>query len=479
MASRRERFVQRRKTCGLTQEGLAERLGVERSTVVRWEGGDPLSSPQPWLRPKIARVLQLSLDHLDELLADITEAGARIEPAEPVTDPQVPAVPDGVLLPVMVDGRPVLVPLDARTVAASGLGRYLSDRIPELGPSRSPAVTASEWDAMSPLNRRSLLKHGIAATALPALGLDELRQVASAMDDARRYLDGSVVDYFRRQLDVCKRDDGTLGTRKTLPMVLGLLGAVEEHAREVKPDVRRGLLAFGAQTAEFAGWLYRDARDMGRALFWHDRATEWAQEAGDMPMQGYVLLKKAQLAYDEREPLRMLTLAQAVQSGPWSLPKRVRAEAVQQEARAEAMLGASVDAVERKLDQARTLLSAGGAGESSTLGAHYGETLLAMQTAVCLTEVGQPRRAVAVYAESLRENTFSPRDYGFFLSWMAASLAKAGEPDQAASTGLASAEQAMRSKSERTKQELVRVLDSLKPWQDRSAVKELRHAVSA
>ncbi|SER91639.1 helix-turn-helix transcriptional regulator [Actinokineospora terrae] len=235
MASRRERFAQRRKTCGLTQEGLAERLGVERSTVVRWEGGDPLSLPQPWLRPKIARVLQVSLDHLDELLADVTEAGAGIEPTESVTDPRVPAVPDGVLLPVMVDGRPVLVPLDARTVAASGLGRYLNDRIPELGPSTSPAVTASEWDAMSPLNRRSLLKHGIAATALPALGLDELRQVASAMDDARRYLDGSVIDYFRRQLDMCKSDDGTLGTRKTLPMVLGLLGAVEEHAREVKP----------------------------------------------------------------------------------------------------------------------------------------------------------------------------------------------------------------------------------------------------
>jgi hypothetical protein len=321
-----------------------------------------------------------------------------------------------------------------------------------------------------------LLEHGIAATALPALGLDELQQVAAAMDDACRYLDGSVIDYFRRQLGVCKANDGTLGTTKTLPVVLGILGAVEEHARNVKPDVRRELLGFGAETAEFAGWLYRDARDVARALFWHDRSTEWAQEAGDMPMQGYVLLKKAQLAYDEREPVRMLTLAQAVQSGPWSLPKRVRAEAAQQEARAEAMLGASVDSVERKLDQSRQLLTESHS-EHSTLGAHYGEILLTMQTAACFTEAGQPCRAVALYTQSLSENSFSLRDYGFFLSWMAASVALAGEPDQAAMIGLASATRATQASSQRTKHELVRVLDKLKPWQNRPAVKELHEAL--
>jgi transcriptional regulator with XRE-family HTH domain len=66
MASRRHHLAQRRRAVGLSQEQFAERLGIERSTVARWEAGQ--TEPQPWLRPKIAVVLQVSIDQLDELL---------------------------------------------------------------------------------------------------------------------------------------------------------------------------------------------------------------------------------------------------------------------------------------------------------------------------------------------------------------------------------------------------------------------------
>jgi transcriptional regulator with XRE-family HTH domain len=68
MAGRRTQLALRRKAVGLSQEQLAERLGVDRSTVVRWESGETL--PQPWLRPKIARALQVSVAHLGDLLDD-------------------------------------------------------------------------------------------------------------------------------------------------------------------------------------------------------------------------------------------------------------------------------------------------------------------------------------------------------------------------------------------------------------------------
>jgi transcriptional regulator with XRE-family HTH domain len=64
--AKRQQFALRRKAVGLSQEQLAERLGVDRSTVVRWESGDTL--PQPWLRPKIARTLQVSVANLSDLL---------------------------------------------------------------------------------------------------------------------------------------------------------------------------------------------------------------------------------------------------------------------------------------------------------------------------------------------------------------------------------------------------------------------------
>jgi transcriptional regulator with XRE-family HTH domain len=66
MATKRHRLAQRRKTVGFTQETLAEKLGVDSTTVRRWESGE--ASPQPWTRPKLARYLQVSLDQLEKLL---------------------------------------------------------------------------------------------------------------------------------------------------------------------------------------------------------------------------------------------------------------------------------------------------------------------------------------------------------------------------------------------------------------------------
>ncbi|GLY71359.1 helix-turn-helix transcriptional regulator [Amycolatopsis taiwanensis] len=70
MTAKRVRLVRRRKSAGYTQEKLAERLGVERSTVVRWERAE--TEPQPWVRPKLAAALGVPLDELQVLLDDVT-----------------------------------------------------------------------------------------------------------------------------------------------------------------------------------------------------------------------------------------------------------------------------------------------------------------------------------------------------------------------------------------------------------------------
>jgi len=70
MAAKRVRLAQRRKSAGYSQEKLAERLGIERSTVVRWETAE--SEPQPWVRPKLAAALNVTLDELQSLLGDVT-----------------------------------------------------------------------------------------------------------------------------------------------------------------------------------------------------------------------------------------------------------------------------------------------------------------------------------------------------------------------------------------------------------------------
>ncbi|MDV9168912.1 helix-turn-helix transcriptional regulator [Streptomyces sp. W16] len=454
----------------LSQEVVADWLGLTQAQLSRIENGaapQDLGKLMQW-----AHSLRIPADLLwFKLKLPVTKHQAPKHSAAAKPEPTQGGVQGGLLLPVVINGHSVMVPVDARTLKESGLGGLLDQ----------PDST-KEHEAMSPLNRRAVLKGGIAAAALPGLGLEEIQHIAAALDDARRYMDGPVVEYLRRQIAACKQDDGSLGPKKTLPVMLGLLGAIAEHARDVQPAVRRELLAIGADGAEFAGWLYRDIHQPLQAGRWYDRAMEWAQEANDPAMQGYVLLKKAQMAYDERDAVRVLTLAEAAGQPHWQLPLKVRAEVAQQQARGFAMLGEPMDTVERALSEAGQLLTQHediADDQGSHLSPHYNRANLTLQRASCYIEAGKPARAADLYGTVLEGDALSRRDQGYFLARRACSLALAGQPDDAASVGLAAVELSDATNSLRTKRELTRAMATLQPWATRPGPRELREALRA
>ena len=75
----RRQLAMQRRTAGFTQESLAARLGVDRSTIARWEAGE--TEPQPWLRPKLAAALGIAVADVARLLdvGPVSSPGAVLE----------------------------------------------------------------------------------------------------------------------------------------------------------------------------------------------------------------------------------------------------------------------------------------------------------------------------------------------------------------------------------------------------------------
>jgi transcriptional regulator with XRE-family HTH domain/tetratricopeptide (TPR) repeat protein len=418
---RETRFL--RQALRLTVRDFAEDLGVSPRTVSKWETAGRGRTPRPELQAA-----------LDTLLARATdEQHERFEHAR------------------------------AEGMAATTPGRDGEPQRPEHGLARPAPSTL-------PLRPVS---------GLPHMSVDQLRHVSQLVDDARSQYESDLVPYFAACIKDCQAQDGSFGPIRALPSTLSVIAALDVTARQVSLLIRRRLLTLAARSAEFTGWLYRDAGALDQATYWYDRATEWAQEAHNPAMQGYVLLRKSQLAYDHHDSIRVLTLAEAAEYGPWQLPACVRAEVAQQQALGLGMLGSPRDDVERQLDRAWSLLGQAEPADddSQLLGAVLAEGTLRLRSAVCYTEAGQTERASDLFGQVLAGDTLSRRDAGYFTARRAAAFALGGDPDTAAALALQSVDVATNANSQRTLRVIDDVVTTLQQWSERPAVRALREVV--
>lgn len=420
----------------LTQEIVANWFDLTQTQLSRIENG-----PAPEIMSKLTRYAQILAIPGELLWFKL--------PDDPGAGPIAGQSSDTPTVAVVIQGQSLLLPIDMHAARLSGLDHLVDE----------------------------LVTDGRIAHALPTRNPDDLERIAAALNDARRYLDGSVVDYFDAQLARCKADDGRLGPANVLPLVLGILGAIQQHVSDVKPAIRRALLVVGAEGAEFAGWLYRDLRDAPSATYWYDRAMEWAQAANDTAMQGYILLKKSQMAYEERDAHRVATFAEAAQQGPWQLPGKVRVEVIQQEARGLAMLGEPVRIIEQKLEQAQRLFTRAVEDDRPQFGTYFNASALLLREASCYIEAGKPARAATLFDGALTSGGLSRRDEGYFRSRRAFACALSGEPDDAAHEGLVALSIATTTSSQRTARELARTVKALAPWSSRPGPRQLSEAL--
>lgn len=94
-----------------------------------------------------------------------------------------------------------------------------------------------------------------------------------------------------------------------------------------------------------AAWFYRDLGQPAAADQWRDQAITLARYVEEPTLEAYVLLRRAQAAWDTRDGATMTKLSTAALSSHWNLPLYVLAEALQRQARGRAMMGEPIGGV--------------------------------------------------------------------------------------------------------------------------------------
>jgi hypothetical protein len=251
------------------------------------------------MRPKLAQHLHVSAEQLDELLnQDVNDSESQESPDSVQQQPSGEYghehvellnfdAPAGALLPAIMNGRLVLVPVDGGT-------------------------DASNWETMSPSNRRSLLAYCVAAAATSAICADDAAQalhrraapqvlsvpvhkswakatydaVLNPMDAARRATASwddrapdlpalrAVID---RAMQVSLSSDyGAL--EQLLPT---LIGCVEAATVQPGGDERAAQVA-GSDVYAVAGWTLIKADSPVGAWIAAQRAVQAAEHVGDV-----------------------------------------------------------------------------------------------------------------------------------------------------------------------------------------------------
>lgn len=279
--ARRRTLAQRREVVGHTQEGLAELLGVERSTVARWEGGE--TWPQPWCRPKLVEALQVSLEELDRMLAEAQPVEATPDvPDESVEDPEH----DRVLSAPWSQRGTVEVAILLR-----GGDRAVKRRVFTLLTGAALTAPAHQWLVHEP----QPLIYGLAG-----------RRVSKGL-----------ADRFTAMIGELRATDDVAGGGTVLALAeqeFGIVAGLLDHASYDEPTGRQLHIAL-AELGQLCGWAAFDAEQPSLAQRYYIAGLRAAHTADDRPLGAYILGGMAYQAIHQGRPTEAVTLVETALAG--------------------------------------------------------------------------------------------------------------------------------------------------------------------
>lgn len=428
MTGRRERLTQQRVLVGLSQEGLAEQLGVDRGTITRWETGR--RAPQAYLRPFLAQALQVSLTDLDVLLSgSATGLGeSRVVPWDSAAGWEVDTLAGLADLGSSMD-------LTRRGFLGASAFSAAVSTLPDQG-----------WWAQMVSRSLARAEHGV-----QAVGRGDLDAVREA------------VAFFSRM------DQRHGGGHARAAVVQYLTGDVTRllNGRFADDGVRRGLFSAASELAYVAGWMAFDNAEHGAAQRLFTTSVKLAAEADDAAMAAHTLRAMAHQAVDLGHPSEGLALGAASMSPEryGSASPRERALLGVVHARGLAATGQAAAASAALVRAEDDLAAAAPDGDEPARVFFFGEASLAHETGRTLHDIGDLAGAERALEHSVRtrEAEFA-RTHAVTLGYLGAVQERQGELDQACATWSTALDAMAGVQSARARQTVVDLRVSIAPY---------------
>jgi transcriptional regulator with XRE-family HTH domain len=363
----RRRLAERRKALGYSQEALAEKLGIDRTTVSRWERGH--TDPYPHIRPDLCQVLKVTADGLHALLEPGSEA----------------------------------TPHALRVAAPPLTSRVLSE----------PDLTG-ELDDMYRRELLRLLSVGGALIALPPIALTAEPGPAAAAEDAADTGQYALLNAHLWQVFALARSK-----RLVYPLVrdqLSLLTGQLEQTRTAR--ARQQLCVIACELFQLAGEIFFDSNRYTDAACCYTFAADAGREARSYDQWACALTRQAFIHMYEQQYAQAASIlsaaAEVARHGDSQLSTRHWIAAVQ--AQAHAGRG-DLDSCQRALDTAGKVLDlAGPASPGGWL--RFDGSHLAEERGTCYLALGRAAPAETALTEALGQSV-SLRRRGSLLTDLA------------------------------------------------------------
>lgn len=332
-------------------------------------------------------------------------------------------------------------------------------------------VVLPQGGVAMPLSRREVLT---------ALGLGTV--TGGLQGEFERALDGIQPngDVLRSLQDAF---NGFKETARILPphqLIDGMTGnvAILDGLRRRAADGNRNRYStLQAHYAESLSWLSEEAGDLPSAMWWIDRASQWAQAAGWTGMTTGSFIRRSMMVMSfSGDGLRVVDEARPVLDMPQASP-RMKGLAAKQVASGYALAG-NRDESRRALDAAMDWLAQPVREDDAALGQliAINDDLLAVYQTTCDVYLGYGARVVPVLEprlESLAGSSF--RRATITRAKLARAYANAGQPEEACRAAWDTLDAIEQIDSQSARSELRRAVPVLNRWHGRSDVQEVMH----